>query len=62
MLLIIDFANISLLYSAIGHAPIDIKLGYEPRTSFDWDRPGDKPLTVRERISREDARLLVGRL
>ena len=50
----IDYTNVTLPYSSIGFAPIELEMGYLPRTSFDWDRPIE-PQTIWEKLSREEA-------
>ena len=45
-----DYATATLPNDSTGFAPIQIEMGYLPRTSFDWDRPTE-PLTVWEKLS-----------
>ena len=56
-----DYATATLPNDSTGFAPIQLEMGYLPRTSFDWDRPTE-PLTVREKLSREEAQQYVKRL
>jgi hypothetical protein len=56
-----DYANATLPHSSTGFAPIELEMGYLPCTSFDWDRPTE-PLTVRERLSQEEAQQYAKRL
>ena len=62
LLPIMDYAQATLPHSSTGFAPIQIKLGYLPRTSFNWDQPTQEPLTVHEKLSREDAQRYTRRL
>jgi hypothetical protein len=62
LLPIMDYAQATLPHSSTGFAPIQIELGYLPRTSFDWDQPTQEPLTVHEKLSREDAQRYTRRL
>jgi transposase InsO family protein len=61
LLPIMDYAYATLPHDSTGFAPIELEMGYLPRTSFDWNRPTD-PQTVREMLSREEARQYVKRL
>jgi transposase InsO family protein len=61
LLPIMDYAGATLPHSSTGFAPIELEMGYLPRTSFDWDRPTG-PQTVREKLSREEAQQYVKRL
>ena len=45
-----DFAQATLPHESTGLAPFQVEFGYEPRTSFDWNRPKEK-LTAREKLS-----------
>ena len=56
-----DYANATLPHSSTGFAPIELEMGYLPRTSFDWDRPTGLQ-TVREELSQEEAQQYVKRL
>ena len=56
-----DYAQATLPQDSTGFAPIQIEMGYLPRTSFDWNNPKE-PLTVREKLSREEAQGFVQRL
>ena len=57
-----DYAQATLPHESTGFAPIQLEMGYLPRTSFDWDRPTDEELTVCERRSQEEARQHVRQL
>ena len=61
LLPLIDFAQATLPHDSTSFAPIQIEMGYLPKTSFNW-KNADKPLTVREKLSREDAQSFVSRL
>src|SRR5208282_3751563 len=50
LLPIMDYAGATLPHSSTGFAPIQLEMGYLPRTSFDWDQPKD-PQTVWTRLS-----------
>ena len=56
-----DYAQATLPYSSTRFAPIQLEIGYLPRTSFDWSKP-EEPQTVRERLSCEEAQQYVKRL
>jgi len=56
-----DYAQATLPHDSTKFAPIQVEMGYLPRTSFDWDRPKE-PQTVRERMSYEEAQQYVKRL
>jgi hypothetical protein len=56
-----DYAQATLPYNSTGFAPIQLEMGYLPRTSFDWDRP-EGPQTVREKLSYEEAQQYAKRL
>jgi len=58
---IMDFAAACLPHESIGMAPFYVECGYEPRVSFDWSQPTE-PQSVKEKISREDARKFVRRM
>jgi RNase H-like domain found in reverse transcriptase/Reverse transcriptase (RNA-dependent DNA polymerase)/Integrase zinc binding domain len=38
---IVDFAAAALPHDSTGLSSFMVEMGYEPRTSFDWDRPAD---------------------
>jgi hypothetical protein len=57
-----DYAQATLPHDLTGFAPIQVEMGYLPRTSFDWDRPTNEPLTARQKLSRDEARQYVRRL
>ena len=61
LLPMMDYAQATLPHSSTGFAPIQLEMGYLPRTSFDWNRP-EEPQTVRERLSCEEAQQYVKRL
>ena len=61
LLPMMDYAGATLPHSSTGFAPIELEMGYLPRTSFDWDRLTD-PQTVREKLSQEEAQQYVKRL
>ena len=56
-----DYAYITLPHDSTRFAPIQLEMGYLPRTSFDWERPIG-PQTVRERLSHEEAQQYAKRL
>ena len=56
-----DYAQATLPHDSTGYAPIELELGYQPRTSFDWDIPKDLQ-TVREKLSWDEARMYATRL
>jgi hypothetical protein len=58
----IDYAQATLPHDSTGFAPIQVEMGYLPRTSFDWNQPANGPLTAREKLSREEAQQYVRRL
>ncbi len=62
----VDYAQATLPHDSTGYAPIQLELGYLPRTSFDWDQQGIygdlRKVTVREKLSREEARKYAERL
>ena len=62
LLPMMDYAQATLPHESTGFAPIQLEMGYLPRTSFDWDRPTDRELTVREKQSQEEARQHVRQL
>ena len=63
LLPIIDYAQATLPHESIGLSPFQVEFGYEPRTSFDWDRPTtDKPLTAREKLSIDEAQAFSQRI
>ena len=37
----VDFAAAALPHDSTGLSSFMVEIGYEPRTSFDWDRPAD---------------------
>jgi hypothetical protein len=49
-----DYAQATLLYNSMGFAPIQLEMGYLPRTSFDWERL-KRPQTVYEKLSYKKA-------
>jgi hypothetical protein len=56
-----DYAHATLLPDSTGFAPIQLEMGYLPRTSFDWERPIG-PQIVREKLSHEEAQQYAKRL
>ena len=62
LLPIMDYAQATLPHDSTGFAPIQVEMGYLPRTSFDWNQPTDGPLTAQEKLSREEAQQYVRRL
>jgi len=53
---IMDYAHATLPQDSTTLPPIQIELGYVPRTSFDWSRPvTDEAVSVRKRLSRDEA-------
>jgi hypothetical protein len=51
-----DYAQATLPQDSTTLPPIQIELGYVPRTSFDWSRPDtDEPVSVRKQLSRDEA-------
>ena len=61
LLPMMDYAQATLPHDSTGFAPIQLEMGYLPRTSFDWDQDKD-PKTVREKLSREEAQQYAKRL
>ena len=53
--------QVTLPYDSTGLSPFHIEFGYEPRTSFNWNRPTG-PTTARERLNREEAQQLTRRM
>jgi transposase InsO family protein len=63
LLPVIDFAAAALPHDSTGISSFMAELGYEPRMSFDWNRPAETDnFTARERILRMDARSLAERM
>ena len=56
-----EYSAACLPHESIGMAPFYVECGYEPRVSFDWSQPTE-PQSVKENISREDARKFVRRM
>jgi len=56
-----DYAHATLPHDSTGFAPIELEMGYLPRTSFDWNRPTD-PQTVWEKLSWQEAQQYAKRL
>jgi hypothetical protein len=53
---IMDYAQATLPQDSTTLPPIQIELGYVPRTSFDWSRPvTDEPVSIRKQLSRDEA-------
>jgi len=61
LLPIMDYAQATLPHDSTGLSPFHIEFGYEPRTSFDWNRPTE-PATARERLNQEEAQQLARRM
>jgi hypothetical protein len=61
LLPLMDYAQATLPHDSTGFAPIQLEMGYLPRTSFDWERP-EGPQTVREKLSHEEAQQYAKRL
>ena len=61
LLPVMDFAQASLPQESTGYAPIQLEMGYLPRTSFDWQLPDDSR-SVRETLSKEEARKYAERM
>jgi hypothetical protein len=61
LLPMMDYAQATLPHDSTGSSPFYIEFGYEPRTSFDWNRPAG-PVSARERLNQEEARQLAGRM
>jgi hypothetical protein len=55
LLPLMDYAQATLPHDSTGYAPIQLEMGYLPRTSFDWDQT-DGLRTARETLSRDEAR------
>jgi len=49
-----DYAQATLPHNSTGYAPIQLEIGYLPRTSFDWDQT-DGLQTVCETLSKNEA-------
>ena len=54
LLPIMDYAQATLPHDSTGMSPFHLEYGYEPRTSFDWDRP-QNPATLREQLNHDEA-------
>jgi hypothetical protein len=61
LLPMMDYAQATLPHDSTGFAPIELEMGYLPRTSFDWNQSND-PKTTREKLSRDEAQQYVKRL
>ena len=61
LLPVMDFAAACLPHDSTGLSPLFVECGYEPRLSIDWTQSKD-PVSVKEKINREDAQKLVKRL
>jgi transposase InsO family protein len=56
LLPMMDYTQAMLPQDSTTLPPIQIELGYVPRTSFDWKRLAtDEPLSVRRKLSQEEA-------
>jgi len=62
LLPMIDFAAAALPHESTGISPFLVDCGYEPRVSFDWNRPSLESTPSANRINREDAQKLVKRM
>jgi transposase InsO family protein len=62
LLPMMDYANATLPHDSTGFAPIQLEMGYLPRTSFDWNRPEGETQPVRERLARQEAQQYAKRL
>jgi transposase InsO family protein len=63
LLPMIDYAQATLPHESIGLSPFQVEFGFEPRTSFDWNRPrAGKPLTAREKLSIDEAQAFSRRM
>ena len=49
-----DYAQATLPHDSTGFAPIQLEMGYLPRTSFDWERP-EGPQTIYKKLSYKEA-------
>lgn len=58
---LMDYAQATLPHESTGLAPIQVEMGYLPRTSFDWS-PLPPPLTDIKGIAREEADLWMGQI
>lgn len=61
LLPVMDFATAYLPHDSTGLSPLFVECGYEPRLSIDWVQ-SKGPVSVKEKINREDAQKLVKRL
>ena len=62
LLPMIDFAAAALIHEFTGLSPFQVELSYEPRTSFDWKPFIKKNVPPTERLSREQANQIAGRM
>jgi hypothetical protein len=62
LLPLIDFAAATLTHESTGLSPFQVELGFEPRTSFDWEPHAKGPVPAAERLNREQARQMAGRM
>jgi len=61
LLPMMDYAQATLPHDSTGYAPIQLEMGYLPRTSFDWAQP-EPYRSVREKLSTEEAKVYMKRL
>jgi hypothetical protein len=61
LLPIMDFAQATLPQDSTGVSPFYLEYGYEPRTSFDWER-STQPATLRDRLSQQEAQRYAQRM
>ncbi len=58
----IDYAAAIINHEFTGLSPFEVELGYEPRMSFDWEPRVQGPISTTERLNREDAQRMAGRM
>ncbi len=62
LLPMIDFAAATLQHESTGLSPFQVEFGYEPRTSFDWQPFTGKDIPATEKLNREQANQMAGRM
>src|ERR1700738_378118 len=62
LLPVMDYAQAALPHDSTGYAPIQLEMGYTPRTSFDWEPVTDGLQSARNTLSRDEARKYTERL
>ena len=62
LLPVMDYAQATLPHDSTGYAPIQLEMGYMPRTSFDWEPVTDGLQSARNTLSRDEARKYTERL